>query len=816
MAASTSDSGETPAARMENTEIFPGCSNINEFSQQSLRTVLQATKASNDLPTGDDYDFYSTFDAVRDVLDFEARRTLQLIQTLLRHQNVKGIITGADHPLELDEQFDVLIDSNDQIFERVGNWIDEATGVRKNENKLVVTVVNRPNPAVASWNKKNSSPGNSPATPFRLLASRATQRPQLGFQDKIDNSNRPFMPILRHKPNAFKSLEESMRLPEDVTLEETENIDFIYPHPYQYELDLWQPSPDCLEKVIPQEAKSLADVPLKFIDTSAGLSELSSLLLKEKEIAVDLEHHSYRTFQGFLCLMQISTRDHDYLIDTIALRSEMHILNEVFTNPHITKVFHGADSDIEWLQRDFGIYVVNMFDTGQASRVLNIARFSLAHLLHLYCQVEADKQYQLADWRIRPLPEELVQYARQDTHYLLYIYDCLRNELINRGNEHRNLLQSVYQRSKTICLKVYKKTLYREDSHLELYTRSKKVFNSQQMQALKRLFAWRDVTARLEDESVQYVLPNHMLLQMAEILPRERQGVFACCNPIPPLVRQSQHEIHAIILEAREAPLEQVHQERIPQPSAAQHPRYHLQRCPHDLSHQQSTFCDIPSAQSDILQSSSKVLTNKLSNIKVLDVPSLSAFGTKHEHAQETWAKRVADEVKCSFISPFFMYIPPDNTSLSSEKQTSNTVKPKEKIRQEKEREKKTTAAASNADHQQLTSTSREKDKKKKKKKKEKVVSTSASNSDNAAGSLTTGGRKKKKKKATEVAAENAEENFTPFDYASADKSAMTGDKKKKHVYKDIYNPKWHGGDKKQKKKNKKFGAKQRKSLTFS
>lgn len=54
----------------------------------------------------------------------------------------------------------------------------------------------------------------------------------------------------------------------------------------------------------------------------------------------------------------------------------------------------------------------------------------------------------------RPLPEELVQYARQDTHYLLYIYDCLRNELINRGNEHRNLLQSVYQRSKTICLKV--------------------------------------------------------------------------------------------------------------------------------------------------------------------------------------------------------------------------------------------------------------------------------------------------------------------------------------------------------------------------
>ncbi len=57
--------------------------------------------------------------------------------------------------------------------------------------------------------------------------------------------------------------------------------------------------------------------------------------------------------------------------------------------------------DIEWLQRDFGVYIVNLFDTGQASRVLNFARYSLAHLLAHYCHIEADKQYQLADWRIR-------------------------------------------------------------------------------------------------------------------------------------------------------------------------------------------------------------------------------------------------------------------------------------------------------------------------------------------------------------------------------------------------------------------------------
>lgn len=31
----------------------------------------------------------------------------------------------------------------------------------------------------------------------------------------------------------------------------------------------------------------------------------------------------------------------------------------------IVQVLHGADSDIAWLQRDFGLYIVNLFDTGQ-------------------------------------------------------------------------------------------------------------------------------------------------------------------------------------------------------------------------------------------------------------------------------------------------------------------------------------------------------------------------------------------------------------------------------------------------------------------
>ena len=73
----------------------------------------------------------------------------------------------------------------------------------------------------------------------------------------------------------------------------------------------------------------------------------------------------------------------------------------VWSSCYCCQVMHGADWDVTWLQRDFGIYIVNLFDTGQASRVLGLPKYSLAFLLDYCCKVQADKQYQLADWRIR-------------------------------------------------------------------------------------------------------------------------------------------------------------------------------------------------------------------------------------------------------------------------------------------------------------------------------------------------------------------------------------------------------------------------------
>jgi len=58
-----------------------------------------------------------------------------------------------------------------------------------------------------------------------------------------------------------------------------------------------------------------------------------------KEIAVDLEHHENRSYVGLVSLMQISTREKDWIVDTLKpWREDLQILNEVFTDPKIIKV----------------------------------------------------------------------------------------------------------------------------------------------------------------------------------------------------------------------------------------------------------------------------------------------------------------------------------------------------------------------------------------------------------------------------------------------------------------------------------------------
>ncbi|XP_061372685.1 protein RRP6-like 2 [Gastrolobium bilobum] len=275
--------------------------------------------------------------------------------------------------------------------------------------------------------------------------------------------------------------------------------------------------------VVPLKPPSTESTPFKFVEKVKDLKELFVKLRSVDEFAVDLEHNQYRSFQGLTCLMQISTRTEDFVVDTLKLRNHIgSYLREVFKDPSKRKVMHGADRDIVWLQRDFGIYVCNLFDTHQASRMLKLERNSLEYLLRHYCGATANKEYSTADWRLRPFPDEMLKYAREDTHYLLYIYDLMRIELFSLPKDSESSdtpLVEVYKRSYNVCMKLYEKELMTKNSYLGIYGLQEAGFNAQQLAIVSGLYGFRDMLARAEDESTGYVLPNKSVLEIAKHMP---------------------------------------------------------------------------------------------------------------------------------------------------------------------------------------------------------------------------------------------------------------------------------------------------------
>ncbi|CAF1590533.1 unnamed protein product [Adineta ricciae] len=615
------------------SEEEPSTSNLflNEFQDVSAykdsacANVVKLIRSSNDLSRANDHDFLMSFAPLRRRMDTVADKILQNMSKILKQQNLRrdlGITSWkeADH----DEKLEKLIDINDVLFERISSSLDEVAGLKKTS-----TEVKSLKPSVrnvhATWNKEtgfvlqnNVFPSNQHHKQrSNTFASNHQQtknipKPQLKFSDKVDNSLYvPFITKLRIKPNAKTPLPMALSQfdPQTFNVLRVDEHPELLVHPYFDEIETFEPDESVLKQVEPQKPQPIEETKYLFVDTPDTLKIMMDHIEQQTELAIDLEHHSYRSYQGFTCLLQISSRTEDFLVDTLALRDELHILNNVFTNPNVLKVFHGADSDIEWLQKDFGVYVVNMFDTHQAARELNFQSFSLAYLLKFYCEIDANKQFQLADWRIRPLPEEYCRYAREDTHYLLYIYDLLRNRLLEKSTQ---LLKSVYEKSKIVCQKLYKKPFFDENAYQNIYIKSRKTFNVRQLAALKSLYFWRDNIAREQDESTGYVLPNHMLLQISEILPREPQGIRACCNPVPILVQHNLHDIHQIILLARDIPLneEQREQHIAPLTLPVLYDPENVLNCPHDTSHQTEQQQNISN-----INSTKKTHSNDLSSI---------------------------------------------------------------------------------------------------------------------------------------------------------------------------------------------------------
>ena len=137
--------------------------------------------------------------------------------------------------------------------------------------------------------------------------------------------------------------------------------------------------------------------PVEVVDSEEKMKRLVSVLQTCRFISVSVMQHHYRSYLGYCSVIMISSPTTDYIVDAIKAHDSCWMLNEVFTNPAILKVMFAEP--LLWLQRDFGVFLVNLIDVQLALTMLGEKKLSVGDVLKAQLGIYINMRYKRADWR---------------------------------------------------------------------------------------------------------------------------------------------------------------------------------------------------------------------------------------------------------------------------------------------------------------------------------------------------------------------------------------------------------------------------------
>ena len=190
-----------------------------------------------------------------------------------------------------------------------------------------------------------------------------------------------------------------------------------------------------------------------YVDTPALLQQAASELSHSNAIAIDLESSGTSVHNQITCLIQLaSDTGREYVVDVLADPSVWDAVHDCLAplcnDAAMVKIGHSlAGLDIPSLHRDFGITIVNAFDTHAAAQVLELPQQGLAAVCEYYglggdgndndddatnssSYSALKEQYQQSNWRQRPLSADQIEYARCDVRYLHRLRWLLLRDLV--------------------------------------------------------------------------------------------------------------------------------------------------------------------------------------------------------------------------------------------------------------------------------------------------------------------------------------------------------------------------------------------------
>ena len=288
---------------------------------------------------------------------------------------------------------------------------------------------------------------------------------------------------------------------------------------------------------------------MRNVIASAGqLASLLPQIEKVDRVAVDTEADSLHCYREKLCLIQVSLPGRDYVVDPLgdvagpafgeqplpsqqrdragdgdrrgwaiqpvqptgcapgAKRIDLAPLCAALERKEI--VLHGADFDLRLLRRGLNFAAQRLFDTVIAARLLGIREFSLAALVKRYFGVELGKGSQKANWARRPLPARMLEYAINDTHYLLPLAERLESQL-----KQCDRIDWLWQSCQRAIEQAAIERVRDEDEVWRVHGSAS--LRGQAAAVLRALWQWREKEAEAADRPPFHILQNHELLNAA-------------------------------------------------------------------------------------------------------------------------------------------------------------------------------------------------------------------------------------------------------------------------------------------------------------
>jgi ribonuclease D len=256
----------------------------------------------------------------------------------------------------------------------------------------------------------------------------------------------------------------------------------------------------------------------EYLDTPGDVSRWLKTISGSTLVALDTEGASFHRFVDRIYLLQISTRERSAVIDPLPIGTPSE-LGAIVEDPAVEIVFHDADYDLRLLQQDYGWQIRNVFDTRVAAQLMGIRAFGLAALLERYFGVKLDKKHQRADWSMRPLTQDMLDYAALDTMYLPDLRDRLKEGLEAAGRWS-------WAREEFTRLEA---TKWNADDDGTAFMRMKgaRDLNRRELAVLRELIVWRNAVGAEHDKATFRIIGNEPLFEMVRMNPRDKETLAA-------------------------------------------------------------------------------------------------------------------------------------------------------------------------------------------------------------------------------------------------------------------------------------------------